>query len=353
MQAYVRELVQRLPRLAPDLEFCVVSNARFDAAGNNIQCMALSEAQAQNGGIAEQFALPRRLAATQPRLVHYMSVYAPRQAHLRHVYTIHDLIHLRFPHYFSWKVPPYYRLVVKPVAQSAALVITDARSTVHDLQCFLGVNEANVRVVPLAAAEAFYLDGDERSERARQTRARFGLRRPYLLYAGNHRPHKNLAVLLRAWRALDADCDLVISEDGPLPTVPEDSERASGRLVLTGHVSQPELIGLYAGCAAAVQPSLYEGFGLAVLEAMAAGAPTIVADTPALVELSGQAALTFPATDSARLTALLQRVLHDTGLQEQLRTAGQKRARDFSWDETARRTAAVYREALEVHAATR
>ena len=353
MQLYVRELVQRLPRVAPDLQFVVVSNAAFDVQLDNVRLIPLSEAQAVNGGLAEQFGLPRRLAASRPSLVHFMSVYAPRRSRLPHVYTIHDLIHLRFPQYFSWKVPPYYRWVVKPVATSASRVITDATATIVDLQRYLAVKRELVRVVPLASADDFYLSDGERSMRAAQARARFTLQRPYFLYAGNHRPHKNLNVLIQAWQSVPRACDLVITEDGTLNLSTDTAlEKRNGRLVLTGRVSRAELIDLYAGCAAAVQPSLYEGFGLAVLEAMAAGAPAIVASTPALLELGDQAVLSFAATDAGSLSMLMQRVHDDPALQERLRAAGQKRAQDFSWDATARQTASVYREALEVHAKT-
>jgi glycosyltransferase involved in cell wall biosynthesis len=107
-----------------------------------------------------------------------------------------------------------------------------------------------------------------------------------------------------------------------------------------------ELIGLYAGCTAAVQPSLYEGFGLSVLEAMAAGAPCVVAETPALLEVAGNAALTFSPLDSDALARLLDGLLRDGVERDRLRAAGKARVRGFSWDATARGTAAIYREVI-------
>jgi glycosyltransferase involved in cell wall biosynthesis len=117
-------------------------------------------------------------------------------------------------------------------------------------------------------------------------------------------------------------------------------------MVRPGHVSDEELVGLYAGCAATVQPSLYEGFGLAVLEGMAAGAPVIVAQTPALLEVAGDAAMTFAPRDSAALTHSLTQALAGGPQIEMLRARGQARAAAFSWDETVRRTADVYRESV-------
>jgi glycosyltransferase involved in cell wall biosynthesis len=347
MKAYVRELVARLPRLAPDLRFVIFSNQQPRVADPNARVEPVSPAVAQNGSIGEQWAYPRQLRASGANLIHYMSVYAPRRSPQAHVYTIHDLIHLRYPSYFSWKVPPYYRLVVGPAARSARAVLTDASATVSDLHDFLGVNPASVRVIPLGVSELFVLDDQQRAHRAASIRSRLGLERPYILYAGNHRPHKNLQTLVRAWRALDASCDLVVTEDGPLGVDDAGHNDSRGQLHMTGNIDVQDVISLYAGCAVTVQPSLYEGFGLSVLEAMACGAPTVVARTPALLEVGGDAVDSFPPTDVEALTRTLERLLADDRRTEQLREAGRERVRQFTWDATARATADVYRELVQ------
>lgn len=331
MKLYVRELVARLPKVATDLEF--------------VPIMA-GELRSENASWAEQFALPRQIAGSGARLAHYMSVYAPRWSPTPYVYTIHDLIHRRFPEYHSWKIPLYYGLVVGPVARRAQVVITDARATVADLGLFLGVRGEQVRVVPLGVGEVFALDDAGRSVRGARARERFGLAAPFFLYAGNHRRHKNLEILVAAWQQTKASCDLVITEDGPFAFDVDRYQKPNGRMLRLGHLAEQDLVDLYAGCAATVQPSLYEGFGLAVLEAMAGGAPVIVAATPALVEVAGEAALQFPPLDVGALSNILDRLLADAVLRERLRAAGHARVREFSWEATARRTADVYREAL-------
>jgi glycosyltransferase involved in cell wall biosynthesis len=349
MKAYVKELVARLPGQAPDLHFVVFTNERGMVTGTNVRVVHVNTAQSVNGSIAEQFAYPRTLRSQPIDLLHCMSVYTPRFSPQPYVYTIHDLIHLRFPQYFSWKVPPYYRFVVGPVARAASMVITDTCATIADLHQFLGVDPGQVRVVSLGVAETFVLDNTQREQLAVRARARFGLTRPYFLYTGNHRTHKNLQTLLTAWHDLmTQSCDLVITEEGPLCWVSDGSVKTNGTLHLPGHVELDDLVALYAGCVALVQPSLYEGFGLSVLEAMACGAPVIVAQTPALLEVGSTAVASFAPTDAARLAGLMSAVLSDGALAATMRANGRERVRSLTWDAAARGTAALYREALSL-----
>lgn len=347
MIAYVRELVTRLPVVAPDLRYAVISNEQLPLADGMLG-VTIDERMARNGSVGEQFALPsvmRRLRSGTS-LTHLMSLYAPRFPPRPYVYTIHDLIHPRFPQYFKWKVRPYYSLVVGPTARRAVAVITGAQATIPDLQRFLGVRPEAVRVAPLGVSERFRVGELERMTPAASELARFDLAERYVLYAGNHREHKNIEVLAAAWQRAGQPADLVLTEDQPFTFDPDRYRKSGGRIVRAGHVSDAELVALYAGCAVAVQPSLYEGFGLGVLEGMAAGAPVIVAQTPALLEVAGDAALTFPPHDVDALAHLIDRALAGGADIDAFRARGRAKAASYSWDETARRTAAVYRETL-------
>jgi glycosyltransferase involved in cell wall biosynthesis len=219
---------------------------------------------------------------------------------------------------------------------------------VADLREHLGVAENVVRVVPLGVAEHFFIEETARANCSLAARDRYGLRAPFVLYAGNHRKHKNLEILVRAWSMLERPCDLVLTEDGPFAFDIDRYASRYGRIIALGHVDTELLVSLYAGCAAAVQPSSYEGFGLSVLEGMASGAPVIVAQTPALLEVAGDAALTFALDDAVTLTTHLNAALEDGPSIEALRVRGRTRAQAFTWDQTARLTADVYREALGV-----
>jgi glycosyltransferase involved in cell wall biosynthesis len=345
MKTYVVELVKRLPKVAPDLRFIAVMNAEMPAHPD-LGIVRIAERDSTNASWGEQFTLPALMEKAGPSVGHYMTPYAARWSRFPYVYTIHDVIHLRYPQYHSWKIPLYYRFVAGPVARAARAVLVPTRSTGADVQRFLGVRASASRVVPLGVSESFVVAQVERDAVGRQAKEQFHLQQPYFLYAGNHRRHKNLETLAAAWVDAASASDLVMTEDGPFEFDIDRYVRPDGRIVRAGHVGGRELIGLYAGCAGAVQPSLYEGFGLSVLEAMAAGAPCIVAETPALLEVAGNAALQFPPDDTAALARALSRLLRDAEEAERLRAAGRARIAGFSWDATARGTAAAYREAI-------
>jgi glycosyltransferase involved in cell wall biosynthesis len=345
MQLYVRELVARLPKVAPDLRFIAVTNVDL-ATHPDMGVVRLAEKDSLNASIGEQFVLPKILGRQKAAVIHYCTVYAPRWSRAPYLYTIHDMIHLRFPQYHSWKIPPYYAWLVGPVARGAAAVFAPTRNTADDLQRLLRVAPDRIRVVPLGVGDSFRISDADRAAAGEAAMRRFGLSRPYFLYAGNHRRHKNLRTLALGWQRCSSACDLAITEDGPFDFEIDSIAKPNGRIVKLGHVAIRDLIGLYAGCTGAVQPSLYEGFGLAVAEAMAAGAPCIIAETPALLEVAGGAALTFPPMDADALARALDALMTDPDERDRLRDAGRRRAAAFSWDDTVRAIASSYREAL-------
>jgi glycosyltransferase involved in cell wall biosynthesis len=316
MQAYTRELTERLPRVAPDFEFVI-----FREGGNF--------------GWAEHVRLPLAIRAARPDLTHFLSHYTPALPPRPYVVTVHDLIHLLFPRDFKAKVGPYYRTVVCFVCARAARVITDDERTVEDLQRFLGVAPERVCVIPLGVDDRFLQAIEpQRAER------------PYFLYAGNHRRHKDLGTLFAAWEALPEECavDMLITGDDDFGSA--QYARSNRRAVALGELSAGELARYYAGAAALVHPALREGFGLPMLEAMAARTPVIACSDALPCVLRG-AALTFPARDVAAASEAMRRVLTDEGLRTTLVNEGRARAETLTWDRCARSTAQVYREVLE------
>lgn len=318
MQTYVRELVARLPRIAPEYSY-------------------VPFAHGGNFGWSEQVALPLAMRRSKLDAVHFLSQYVPALLPSRFVMTVHDLIHLRFPQYFKTKVGPYYASVVRRACSRARRVITDDERTVEDLAELLGVDRAKVRVIPLGVGEEF-LGPVKPYEGAR----------PYFLYVGNHREHKDLPTLFAAWSNLPQQyaVDLLLTGGDDFGGEVQRRSGAGRAIVALGHVSSDRLAGYYAGARALVQPALREGFGLPMLEAMAAGSP-VIGSADAVPGVLASAALTFPTRDAAALGATLVRLLDDEGLRERAINLGRDVARQLTWDRCARATADVYSEVLE------
>jgi glycosyltransferase involved in cell wall biosynthesis len=318
MKTYARELVDRLPHVAPQYEY-----VSFDQGGNF--------------GWSEQIRFPLAMRSARLDLMHFLSPYVPVATPAASVITIHDLIHLRYPEHFKPQVGPYYRSVVRLACARAKRVITDDERTVGDLTDLLGVDPAKIRVIPLGVDERF---GRPPCARAAPN--------PYLLYVGNHREHKDLPTLFEAWSALAPRYGLDLYVTGPddFGGALERYRAGERSIIALGDVATEELAAYYAGARALVQPALREGFGLPILEAMAAGCP-VVACEDALPGILAPAALTFAARDPAALSAALARLFEDEGLRERLIERGRAAAQKLTWDRCARATADVYREVLE------
>ena len=183
-------------------------------------------------------------------------------------------------------------------------------------------------------------------------RAKYRLDRPYVLFVGTLEPRKNVSTLLRAFQAVRARHNILLVLAGRRGWLFQPIFQLIDELQLHHHVRILERVPIhelpviYTAAAALSLPSLYEGFGLTALEAMACGVPTVVADTSALPEVVGDAALLHPPTDEEALAEALLRLLQDEDLRATLRRRGQERAGRFTWEKTARQTLAVYREAL-------
>jgi glycosyltransferase involved in cell wall biosynthesis len=319
MKTYARELVDRLPRVAPQYEY-----VSFEQGGNF--------------GWSEQVRLPLAIRAARLDLMHFLAPYVPVATPAASVITIHDLIHLRYPENFKPQVGPYYRSVVRLACARAKRVITDDERTIGDLTSLLGIEPAKIRVIPLGVDERF----------AQPPGGAHAGRNPYLLYVGNHREHKDLPTLFEAWSALAPRYGLDLYLTGPDDFGGALQRYRAGErsIVALGDVATGELAVYYAGARALVQPALREGFGLPILEAMAAGCP-VVACEDALPGILAPAALTFAARDPAALSATLARLFEDEGLRERLIERGRAAAQQLTWDRCARATADVYREVLE------
>jgi glycosyltransferase involved in cell wall biosynthesis len=266
----------------------------------------------------------------------------------RCVVTVHDLGYLHFPHAHTALRRIELHLSTMWSARVATHIIAVSQATRDDLVAHYGIAPQKITVVHHGVAPHFrpILDATARAA----VRERYGMTGRYLLYVGTLQPRKNLVRLIEAFAqavqdgGMD-DVTLVIAgKRGWLTAAIEQraaEQAVAGRVHLSGYVDDGDLPALLSGALAFVFPSLYEGFGMPVLEAMACGTPVLTSTTTSLPEVAGQAALLVPPHDTAALAAALVRLASDTALRESLRERGQERAALFSWKRCAEQTRAV------------
>jgi len=260
------------------------------------------------------------------------------------VATVHDLGYFEYPQAHRAASRWYLNWATRHNARHARLVVVDSQATARDLMRYYGTPPDRIRVAYPAATPGLAPVRDEPALDA--VRERYGTGKAYFLYVGTLQPRKNLARLVRAFAdlvsrdAVDSQVKLVLAgRRGWLydEIVATARERClEGRVVLPGFVAQEDLAALLSGALAFVFPSLYEGFGLPVLEAMACEVPVICSDTSSLPEVAGDAALLVDPHDTAALAGAMARVYSDPGLAEELVRRGRERAQRFSWEECAR-----------------
>jgi len=291
-------------------------------------------------------ALPRSLAGAD--VVHATNPAAvpPVRAGQRLVVTVHDLTVERFPELFPPRWRRLYRRGVRAAVARADALITPSRDAADDLVELLGADRSRIHVTPLAPGLRALEEPVDRAD-AEEELADYGVQPPFILAVGTIEPRKNLVRLVRAYRRLAAEGlphSLVLV--GPEGWGAEEVRRelaagGPGTVRMTGSLSAA-----YSSAAVVAYVSLYEGFGLPVLEALSMGAPVVASRTSSIPEVAGDAALLVDPTDESAIADALRRVLTDDALAADLRMRGPARSAGFSWERTARETLDVYRSVI-------
>ncbi|MCG8350425.1 MAG: glycosyltransferase family 4 protein [Chloroflexales bacterium] len=262
------------------------------------------------------------------------------------VATIHDVIPYIYPQTSSrldWLI---YRFWLPLAVRHLDAIITDSTCSKNDILRYLPVQPERVFVIPIAANSAYRV-----IEQAAytQTLARYGVDFPYILYVGSLEARKNLTRLLEAYHRLrnwSTQWRLVVvgARKWKFSPIFETVQRLGleAHVHFTGYIEEADLPAFYNGADLLAFPSLYEGFGLPILEAMACGTPVVTATSSSLPEVAGDAAILVDPYDSAAIAAGMRRVLENPDLAAMLRELGLARAQQFSWERTARETIAVY-----------
>jgi glycosyltransferase involved in cell wall biosynthesis len=356
MEVYARELIPELVAAAPHARFTAFVSREGASAhdgpwGELIPSVTVPvRARRRLDWVrGEQQLLPPLAGRAGVDLVHSLASTAPGWGRFRRVVTIHDLAYRLVPETHLGLLGLGMRVLVPLAARRSHRIIVDAQSTREDLRRLLGVPPGKVDVVPLGMGTQ--PRAAPMPEAALRSRLGAG-ERPIVLSVAAKRPHKNLMRLIGALALIPAERrPLLVLPGYPTPHEEELRRRAcalglGADVRLLGWVDASELEGLYGAAACFVFPSLLEGFGLPVLEAMARGVPVACSGRGSLGEVAGDAALRFDPESEPAIAQAIERLLTDGAESERLRAAGRARAARFSWAATAAGTLASYERAL-------
>ena len=345
-ETYVRNLLNCYADLDDDSDFIAYLSRRsaFESVPRRFEKSLVAE----NPFVRLGFDLPRKLRQDRPDLLHVQYT-APVGCSVPIVVSVHDISFLEHPEYFTRFRALQLRLTVRQTVRAAARVLTVSEFSKQGIIRAYGLEEDKVVVMPNAASSSFRPLPREGSRR--WAHARFGFSFPFVLTVGDLQPRKNHLKLIRGFEdilraepKLPHHLVLVGKETWYSPTVRSAAAKSavSSRIHFTNFVEDEELIKLYAACDLFVYPSLYEGFGLPILEAMAAGTPVLCSRLTSVPEVAGNAALYIDQFSLDEFAERLLALATDGDLRRRLIEAGRQRAQKFRWEETARRTAEVY-----------
>jgi len=347
---YIRNLLRHLARIDQDTEYVLLCREQDMAVSSQLGSNFRSVLEpSPNYSLREQIHVPWVLRREKPDVYHAPHYVLPPAVRCHSVVTIHDCIHLMFPQYLPNRAAyAYARASMWSAARRSDRILTVSEASKRDILHFFNVPPDKIDVIYNAFDERFMIDPDEES--VKRVRERYQLQQRFVLYVGNIKPHKNLVRLIEAFAELRqgelSDVKLLIIGDeiSRLPSL----RRAVHSLKLHKHVRflgyQPDdtLAMLYRLASLFVFPSLYEGFGLPPLEAMASGTPVVTSNVSSLPEVTGDAAVLIDPHDVESLVHGMRRVLTDTALAAEMRRRGLQRAREFSWERSVARTREVY-----------
>jgi glycosyltransferase involved in cell wall biosynthesis len=359
LETYARELTTALLDERPDVRVTAFLNREASADGTWRTLVPTVTVPVYGRRRAawvcgEQLLLPKRAQQAGVDVLHSLASTAPARGRFARVVTIHDVIYRIHPEAHGWRSLAL-RALIPLAARRSHRIIAPSDSTRRDLVALLKVPNEKIDVVPngigLSPADQWVAEDDVRRRHDLGSR-------PFVLTVSLKRPNKNLERLLDALALIPDERRPLLVLAGHATRYQEELRAHAARLGVGADarfldwVPTDELEGLYRASTCFVFPSVYEGFGLPVLEAMTRGVPVACSNRGALSEVAGDAALTFDPFDARSIAGAIERLLADPDERERLRQAGRVNAGRFSWAETARKTLASYESALAYSAST-
>ena len=349
VRRYVGELTRAMVALAEPLEIVALGGHDAGALPAGVGHVVEPPHPPTNLGWT-LVGLPRAASSAHVDVIHAPAYTAPFWAPAPVVLTIHDVSYARHPEWYPYRRDWVRQAFYRYSARTAAQIITDSTFSAAEIQAAYSVDRGRLSVVPLGVDGRFGpLDPAQAADLPR------GVEAPYLLHVGDLHERRNLPVVVEALAAARAQRDayrrltlVLAGVDRGVGDALDAMARAagaSGLVVRLGPVGETELQALYQRASALVYPSLYEGFGLPPLEAMACGLPVIASNAASMPEVVGDAGILLDPLDVGAWTDAIVRVVGDESLRERLRARGVQRAAGFTWARTARRTLDVYRRA--------
>ena len=352
---YIRNVLRHLARMDKDTEYVVLCQERdrqiAPSLGENFRAVVDTSLPYS---LREQVSVPLALGREHVDLFHAPHYVLPPLARCRSVVTIHDCIHLMFPQYLPHRFAlAYARGALWMATRTSDRIFTVSEASKRDILRFFDVPPEKIAVIYNGIDDRFWSEPSE--EELVRVRERYQLEGDFVLYAGNVKPHKNLERLIDAFHLVRQDGldHLKLIVIGDEISKYAELRRAVHRYNLhkyvrfLGYMPDESLAVLYRLAGVFVFPSLYEGFGLPPLEAMASGTPVVTSNVSSLPEVVGDAAMLVDPYDPTAIADGLRRVLTEPGLHAQLRDAGFARAAEFSWERSVRQIRGIYRDVAQ------
>lgn len=348
---YTYNLILNLAKLFPETEYDLFLPRR-SLVNLSLSNLKPTVCPFVKGIIWEQTRLSYECRKRKVDLLHCTNYIVPLLSKIPIVLTIHDLTILRYPQTHPWKRRFKNLLLLRSSIEKAEIIIAVSRFTAQEISSFFGFPQEKIKIVYEGVSPLFFSCDDKR--KLSQIRQLYGLPPQYILYVGTLEPRKNITSLLLAFKMLKSKTDfphkLVITggKGWIYGKIMDTWKRLNVKkeVIFTGYIPTADLPGLYSLAQLFVYPSIYEGFGLPPLEAMACGTPVVVSNVSSLPEVVGDVGVMVDPKKPESIYQGMVSVLANPSLQKELKEKGLKRAKEFTWEKTARITQEIYKEVL-------